>query len=177
MVFAFASLVTHSIFRTDPSDWSKNNTSSYLDLSPLYGSNQEEQDAVRFKDGRGLLYPDVFSEGRLVFLPPASAALLVMWNRNHNYIATNIWKINERKLWTDPPPTDEKLRAKQDEEIFQTARLINCASFMSVICECLLILKVQSIISVTFIPACSWRLCFRFPRSQSLRECLEYESI
>jgi hypothetical protein len=35
--FAYATLVTHSIFMTDQSDWSKNNTSSYLDLSPLYG--------------------------------------------------------------------------------------------------------------------------------------------
>ncbi|CAE6412423.1 unnamed protein product, partial [Rhizoctonia solani] len=133
LTFAFASLVTHSLFRTDPSDWGKNNTSSYLDLSPLYGSNQAEQDLVRAKEGRGLLHPDTFSEGRLVFLPPASAALLVMWNRNHNFIAGNILKINEQKRWSDPPPEDPKQRAQQDEEIFQTARLINCGSFMSVI--------------------------------------------
>jgi linoleate 10R-lipoxygenase len=176
MTFAFASLVTHSLFRTDPSDWSKNNTSSYLDLSPLYGSNQAEQDAVRLKDGRGLMYPDVFSEGRLVFLPPASGALLVLFNRNHNYIATNLLNINEQKRWSDPLPQSEKQRALQDEEIFQTARLINCAAFMSTICERLLILKVQNI-RVTFVLACSWRLCFRFPRSESLWKQLEYEAI
>ncbi|KAF8666942.1 heme peroxidase [Rhizoctonia solani] len=133
MTFAFASLVTHSLFRTDPSDWGKNNTSSYLDLSPLYGSNEAEQDLVRVKDGRGLLHPDTFSEGRLVFLPPASGALLVIWNRNHNYIANNILKINEQKRWSDPPPEDPAKRAQQDKEIFETARLINCGSFMSVI--------------------------------------------
>ena len=33
-------------------------------------------------------------------------------------------KINERKRWTDPPPQDATARAAQDEEIFQTARLI-----------------------------------------------------
>ncbi|KAF8751809.1 heme peroxidase [Rhizoctonia solani] len=126
MTFAFASLVTHSLFRTDPSDWGKNNTSSYLDLSPLYGSNEAEQDLVRVKDGRGLLHPDTFSEGRLVFLPPASGALLVIWNRNHNYIANNILKINEQKRWSDPPPEDPAKRAQQDKEIFETARLINC---------------------------------------------------
>jgi hypothetical protein len=140
MTFAFASLVTHSLFRTDPSDWGKNNTSSYLDLSPLYGSNQEEQDLVRVKDGRGLLHPDTFSEGRLVFLPPASGALLVIWNRNHNYIANNILKINEQKRWSDPPPEDQAKRAQQDKEIFETARLINCGSFMSVICKPLICL-------------------------------------
>ncbi|MCV2423659.1 hypothetical protein LNV47_24045 [Paucibacter sp. DJ4R-1] len=133
MTFAFASLVTHSLFRTDPSDWGKNNTSSYLDLSPLYGSNEDEQNEVRVKDGRGLLYPDTFSEGRLVFLPPAAGALLVIWNRNHNYIATNILKINEQKRWSDPPPEDQKKRDQQEKEIFETARLINCGSFMSVI--------------------------------------------
>ncbi|KAJ1305568.1 hypothetical protein OPQ81_000568 [Rhizoctonia solani] len=132
LTFAFASLVTHSLFRTDPSDWGKNNTSSYIDLSPLYGSNEAEQNLVRIKDGRGLLHPDTFSEGRLVFLPPASAALLVMWNRNHNFIASNILKINEQKRWSDPPPEDPNKCAEQDEEIFQTARLINCGSFMSV---------------------------------------------
>ncbi|CEL62199.1 hypothetical protein RSOLAG1IB_10281 [Rhizoctonia solani AG-1 IB] len=133
LTFAFAAIVTHSLFRTDPRDWNKNNTSSYFDLSPLYGSNQEEQNAVRIKDGRGRLYPDTFSEGRLVFLPPASAALLVIWSRNHNYIADTILAINEQGRWKNPPSEDLGERAAQDEEIFQTARLINCGSFMSVI--------------------------------------------
>ena len=34
--------------------------------------------------------------------------------------------INERGHWQDPPPSDETKRALQDEEIFQTARLIKC---------------------------------------------------
>jgi hypothetical protein len=33
-------------------------------------------------------------------------------------------KINERGKWTDPPPPEGPKREKQDEEIFQTARLI-----------------------------------------------------
>jgi len=85
LTFAFASLVTHSLFRTDQADWTKNNTSSYLDLSPLYGNNQTQQDQVRNKSlGRGLLYPDTFSEERLSFFPPAASALLCLFNRNHN---------------------------------------------------------------------------------------------
>ncbi|KAG8689081.1 hypothetical protein FRC11_004167, partial [Ceratobasidium sp. 423] len=133
LTFAFASLVTHSLFRTDPRDWNKNNTSSYLDLSPLYGSNQEEQDTVRIKNGFGRLHPDTFSEGRIVFLPPAAAALLVVWNRNHNHIADELLKRNEQGRWRNPPPDDVGRRTTQDEEIFQTARLINCGSFMSVV--------------------------------------------
>ncbi|KAL0577572.1 hypothetical protein V5O48_004403 [Marasmius crinis-equi] len=132
--FAFASLVTHSLFRTDVRDWNRNNTSSYLDLSPLYGINQETQDRVRDKEaGKGYLHPDTFSEERLLFLPPCASVILVILSRNHNYIADTILKINERGRWVDPPPEDTAARAKQDEEIFQTARLINCGHFMSLI--------------------------------------------
>ncbi|KAF9553362.1 heme peroxidase [Agrocybe pediades] len=134
LIFAFASIVTHSLFRTDSKNIFINNASSYLDLSPLYGDNQAAQDKVRDKaQGRGLLYPDAFSEERLLFLPPATSVLLVLFSRNHNYIAEKILKINERKRWSDPPPTDEAKRAQQDEEIFQTAKLVNCGHFMSAI--------------------------------------------
>lgn len=85
MIFAYASLVTHQLFRTDPRDMSKNNTSSYLDLSVLYGTNQDQQDLVRDKaKGLGLLHPDAFAEDRLVLVPPAATALLVLFSRNHN---------------------------------------------------------------------------------------------
>ncbi|KAL0959662.1 hypothetical protein HGRIS_011364 [Hohenbuehelia grisea] len=134
LIFAFASIVTHSLFRTDPRDWTKNNASSYLDLSPVYGDNQDAQDQVRDKEaGRGLLYPDTFSEARLAFLPAATSVLLVIFSRNHNFIANKLLKINERGRWSDPPPTDALARAQQDEEIFQTARLINGGHFMSMI--------------------------------------------
>ncbi|GLB40814.1 putative heme peroxidase [Lyophyllum shimeji] len=134
LIFAFAAIVTHSLFRTDHKNIHINNASSYLDLSPLYGDNQTAQDKVRDKAaGRGLLYPDTFSEERLLFLPPATSVLLVLFSRNHNYIANKILKINERKLWSDPPPTDAGKRAIQDEQIFQTARLINCGHFISAI--------------------------------------------
>ena len=48
-------------------------------------SDQQTQDLVRDKaSGRGLLYPDTFSEERLLFLPPAASVLLVILCRNHN---------------------------------------------------------------------------------------------
>lgn len=47
-------------------------------------------------------------------------------------------KINERKTWSDPPPTDEAKRAKQDEDIFQTARLVKCVFFLVVELEAVL---------------------------------------
>jgi hypothetical protein len=62
--------------------------------------DQETQDQVRNKsEGRGLLYPDTFSEERLIFLPPAASALLVILSRNHNVrllyiISKHIFKTN-----------------------------------------------------------------------------------
>ncbi|KAF5368150.1 hypothetical protein D9615_010185 [Tricholomella constricta] len=134
MIFAFASIVTHSLFRTDPQDMNINLASSYLDLSPLYGDNQAAQDKVRDKAaGRGFLFPDTFSEERLLFAPPATSALLVIFSRNHHYIARRLLQINEFKKLSDPPPSDAVAHAIQDEEIFQTARLVNCGHFMSAI--------------------------------------------
>ncbi|KAG8943980.1 hypothetical protein FRC03_002213, partial [Tulasnella sp. 419] len=132
--FAFANLVIHSLFHTDHnSDEGINKTSSYLDLSPIYGNNQEEQDSVRIKDGYGRIYPDTFADKRLLRMPPSTPALLVLFCRNHNYIAQKLLEINERGQWTDPPPSDEAKLNLQDEDIFQTARLINCGYFMNTI--------------------------------------------
>ena len=61
-----------------------NETSSYVDLAPLYGNNQETQDKLRVRNGRGLLHPDVFAEDRLLLLPPGVCAILVLFSRNHN---------------------------------------------------------------------------------------------
>jgi hypothetical protein len=135
MMFSFAALVIHSVFRTSHDNVSINETSSYVDLGPLYGNNQETQNKLRTHDGRGLMLPDTFAEDRLMLLPPAVCILLVLFNRNHNYIANKLLEINERQTYTKPEsiPLGEPDRAKkisdQDEDIFQTARLINCAWF------------------------------------------------
>jgi linoleate 10R-lipoxygenase len=64
---------------------SVNETSSYIDLAPLYGNDQAMQDMVRDREkGYGLLHPDAFAENRLLLLPPAVCAILVLFNRNHN---------------------------------------------------------------------------------------------
>jgi len=98
-----------------------NDTSSYLDLSPLYGRNQEEQNSVRaFKNG--LLKPDTYADAR-PSMPPGVAVLLVMFNRFHNFAAKTILAINEKGRFT--PPAD-KPKGEQDkwldEQVFQTAR-------------------------------------------------------
>ena len=73
-----------SVFRTSHKDVNINETSSYVDLSPLYGNNEEALNKIRVRDGRGLILPDTFTEDRLLLLPPAVCVLLVLFNRNHN---------------------------------------------------------------------------------------------
>ena len=63
------------LFQTDHADFNNSKTSSYLDLSTLYGDVQEDQDHIRtFKDGK--LKPDCFSEKRILGMPPACGVLL-----------------------------------------------------------------------------------------------------
>ncbi|KAI4129585.1 MAG: hypothetical protein LQ338_002159 [Usnochroma carphineum] len=126
MLFYHATIIIHDIFRTKRKDANISDTSSYLDLSPLYGRNQETQTSVRtFKDGK--LKPDSFAEERLIGQPPGVCVMLVMYSRFHNYCAENIAAIDEDERFTMPaegdPDYDAKLK-KRDNDIFQTARLI-----------------------------------------------------
>ncbi|KAG8842829.1 hypothetical protein FRB96_004714 [Tulasnella sp. 330] len=134
LLFAFANIIIHSLFKTDERKAFINNTSSYLDLSPLYGDSDAAQKSVRVLDGRGLLFEDTFADNRLLIMPPSTPALLIMFSRNHNYIATKLLQINERGTYRNPPPTDDPAALmNQDDEIFNKARLVNCGHFMNVI--------------------------------------------
>ncbi|KAF2708502.1 heme peroxidase [Pleomassaria siparia CBS 279.74] len=143
VLFYLASIIIHDCFRTDHQDYSNSLTSSYLDLSPLYGSNQTEQDLMRTKvDGK--IKPDSFSEARLLFFPPGVGVLLIMFNRFHNYTVENLAAINEGNRFQKPTPPKEasdqsateayktKL-AKYDEDLFQTGRLVTCGLYVNII--------------------------------------------
>lgn len=68
MLFYLASIIIHDLFSTDRVS-GNNMTSSYLELSPLYGNNQVEQNAMRtFQDGK--IKPDCFSSKRVLGFPP-----------------------------------------------------------------------------------------------------------
>ncbi|KAK0469345.1 linoleate diol synthase [Desarmillaria tabescens] len=133
LMFAFAALVVHTVFRTSRHDISINETSSYVDLAPLYGHNEASQSKVRKYDGYGKLHNDVFAEDRLMLLPPAVCALLVLFCRNHNYIAQKLFEVNESGAYLDPLLLSAAAALKQDEELFQTARLVNCGWFGNVV--------------------------------------------
>jgi linoleate 8R-lipoxygenase/9,12-octadecadienoate 8-hydroperoxide 8R-isomerase len=118
------------LFRTgddtkmDPNpNFNMSSTSSYLDLAPLYGNNDQEQQAVRtLKDG--MLKPDTFSEFRILEFPPGVSALLVLFNRFHNYVAGELKRINEGGRFTpNPRLSKEEAEKKVDHDLFNITRL------------------------------------------------------
>ncbi|CCX12338.1 heme peroxidase [Pyronema domesticum] len=132
MLFYHASIITHDIFHTNRKDANISDTSSYLDLAPLYGSNQEQQNQVRsFINGE--LKPDTFHEKRLLGFPPGVNVMLVMYSRFHNHAARQLAAINEGGRFTAPRhmPMEEGMKWR-DEQIFQTARLITNGLYVNI---------------------------------------------
>jgi hypothetical protein len=133
-----ATIVIHDIFRTNEDDRNISDTSSYLDLAPLYGSNQEAQNSIRtMKDG--LLKPDTFADHRLLNQPPGVSIFLIMYNRFHNYVAKQLLDVNENGRFALPPnfsdldsETQKKVLKKRDDDLFQTARLITCGLYAQI---------------------------------------------
>lgn len=125
-LFYFATLITHDLFDTDPQDKFINRTTSYLDLSPLYGSTKESQDSVR-TGKNGLLHPDQYADTRFWLQPAGLTAILVLFSRNHNYLAEMLLKIDENNRFST---LDDNQR---DEALFQTARLINERTYVNII--------------------------------------------
>ena len=120
------------LFQTDPRTGTTSLTSSYLDLSPLYGNNQDEQNTVReFKDGK--LKPDCFSAKRILGFPPGVGVLLIMFNRFHNYVVTQLAVINEGGRFTKPDDSDAAAYIKWDNDLFQTGRLVTCGLYVNII--------------------------------------------
>ncbi|KAL3479872.1 heme peroxidase [Aspergillus californicus] len=132
VLFYLASIIIHDLFQTDPNDGSVSLTSSYLELSPLYGNNQDEQNLVRtFKDGR--LKPDCFSTKRVLGFPPGVGVLLIMFNRFHNHVVDQLASINEGGRFTKPDESNTKEYAKYDNNLFQTGRLVTCGLYANII--------------------------------------------
>ncbi|KAL4739296.1 heme peroxidase [Aspergillus similis] len=97
-----------------------------------------QQTQVRtFTDG--LLKPDTFAEKRLLSQPPGVCALLVAFNRFHNYVVTELARINEAGRFDLPTGGKEKspdyvwALQKRDEDLFQTGRLVTCGLYVSII--------------------------------------------
>ncbi|EEY19470.1 linoleate diol synthase [Verticillium alfalfae VaMs.102] len=129
--FYLATIIIHDIFRTSHDDPSVSLTSSYLDLAPLYGANQDEQNTIRtFKNGK--LKPDSFCEKRTHGFPPG------FFNRYHNWVVERLAMINERNRFSQPSRTQDSNTRKRaleilDNDLFQTGRLIVCGLYINMI--------------------------------------------
>lgn len=132
MLLYLAILITHDLFNTDSNNPQRNLTTSYLDLSHLYGNNLEQQLSVR-QMKNGLLNPDQWYDNRLVIQPSGVAALLVVFSRNHNHIAKKLLEINENGRFSYGPGEALATEEEQDEKLFQTARLVNNGCYANVI--------------------------------------------
>lgn len=129
-------LTLSDLFQTDHRDYSISKTSSYLDLSILYGDSQEDQNQMRtFEHGR--IKPDCFAEERLLAFPPSCGAMLIMLNRFHNYVVEQLALINENGRFDEPSArlSGEAAKAawgKYDNDLFQTGRLITCGLYINI---------------------------------------------
>jgi hypothetical protein len=94
LFFSFATIVIHECFQTSRTQPWINETSSYVDLSTLYGNTDKEQKRVRTYEN-GLIYPDSIASERIMMMPPGVIAVLLMFSRNHNSIAKSLFEVNE----------------------------------------------------------------------------------
>lgn len=94
LFFSFATIVIHECFQTSRTDQWINETSSYVDLSTLYGNTEKEQKRVRTYEN-GTIFPDSVASERIMMMPPGVVAVLIMFSRNHNDIAERLLSVNE----------------------------------------------------------------------------------
>jgi len=133
LFFSFATVVIHECFQTSRKNPWINETSSYVDLSTLYGNNAEQQATVRTYDN-GRIWPDVIASDRIMMMPPGVIAILLLFSRHHNHIAERLLEINEsEKYVSDPSKLIDAQKKWQDEDIFQLSRNINVAFFASIV--------------------------------------------
>jgi hypothetical protein len=94
MFFSFATMVIHECFQTSRTDPFINETSSYVDLSTVYGNTGVEQKRVRTYEN-GTIYPDSIASERIMMMPPGVVCVCLMFSRNHNRIVANLLSVNE----------------------------------------------------------------------------------
>ena len=106
LFFSFATVVIHECFQTSRKDPWVNETSSYVDLSTLYGNTGKEQKRVRTYHN-GTIWPDTIASERIMMMPPGVVAVLIMFSRNHNHIAEGLLSVNEDGKYKPSDTLDE----------------------------------------------------------------------
>jgi len=109
LFFSFATIVIHECFQTSWTDPFINETSSYVDLSTLYGNTAKEQKRVRTYQN-GTIFPDSVASERIMMMPPGVIAVLLLFSRNHNHIAESLLSVNEDGKYKPWEKLDEEGR-------------------------------------------------------------------
>ena len=123
LFFSFATIVIHECFQTSREHHWINETSSYVDLSTLYGNNETLQKRVRtYKNG--LIYPDSIASDRIMMMPPGVIATLLLFSRNHNSIASDLLSINEAGWYKPWDELDAEKQKKYDHQILSHVSLL-----------------------------------------------------
>lgn len=79
----------------------------------------------------GMLKPDTFSEYRLLGFPPGVCALIIAFNRFHNYVAGELKRINEGGRFSPNSRLSKESAEKAvDNALFNTARLYAIAPYL-----------------------------------------------
>ena len=60
-------------------------------------------------------------------------SLFVLLDRNHNWIVDKLVQINQNNKYKPFDSLSDEQKKQQDEDLFQTARLVNCGWFLQVI--------------------------------------------
>ena len=107
LFFSFATVVIHECFQTSRKDPWINETSSYVDLSTLYGNTENEQNRVRTYEN-GTIWPDSVASERIMMMPPGVVAVLLLFSRNHNQIAEGLLSVNEEGKYRPWQSLDEE---------------------------------------------------------------------
>jgi hypothetical protein len=102
LFFSFATVVIHECFQTNREDPWINDTSSYVDLSTLYGNNREEQKRVR-TEVNGTIYPDSIASQRIMMMPPGVIAVLLLYVFRFGQGRRVLTKNPPASLATTPP--------------------------------------------------------------------------
>ena len=132
LVPMLAFVVTHDFFRSDTGrgedgdgveNRTRNVSTSYLDLTPIYGHDAATQRAARALK-RGHLKPDVVQDVRLAQLHSARA-ILFLFVREHNHVCDELARRYPDRFGGADADADA------DEALFQQARLITCGTYIS----------------------------------------------
>lgn len=111
LFFSFATVVIHECFQTNRENPFINDTSSYVDLSTLYGNTEKEQKRVRTYHN-GTIYPDSIASERIMMMPPGVIAVLLLFSRNHNHVAESLYSVNEDGKYRPWDTLDEEAKKK-----------------------------------------------------------------